>query len=188
MTAQEVADAQRYERAKVVLDKVSPDSKGKQGVAAADPKWSGRGYNPKTGGVIVWRVGADQDQAGDARYRALATADVPVEVRPALVSHDDYQRIRDALADDLAKVGGPAKVDIPVRGINIEHNAEVLDGATPGRVEIYVLPGKLTPELEEFILATYVDPVLDRSKAVVLEKEMDTPSSLNAAAAMRGKR
>jgi hypothetical protein len=124
------------------------------------------GYDKRTGGVVVWRVGGGRSPQADARYTALATADVPVTVRDALVSEKDWERVLHAINRDMMKLMAEG---IEVTGSQIENSR--LDGVPPGRVQINV--AHLTPAIEETLLSRCADTTIGRSKVMVVEKEND---------------
>jgi hypothetical protein len=142
-----------------VFERAHNVGKGDNGFAFA-------GYDKRTGGVVVWRVGGGKSPQADARYTALATPDVPVTVRAALVSEKDWERIIHAIDRDLMKLKAEG---IEVTGSQIENGR--LDGVPPGRVQINV--AHLTPAIEETLLSRYADTTLGRSKVMVVEKEND---------------
>jgi hypothetical protein len=132
---------------------------------AADDAYFSVGYDRATGGVLVWRVGGAQPPEIAALYTALATPDVPVTVRDALVSWKQAKTIMDALTRDASALRAEG---IMLITIGVAHEG-VPEGRRPGRVEIGV--SNLTPAIAEKLLQRYADPTIGRDKVVVVEKE-----------------
>lgn len=162
------AAMERQLRAGPVLEMVDNIAHGR-GIAA-DVAYAVHMYDQKTGGVVVWRVGGASD-AGAARYTALATADIPVTVRDALVSEKDLMSVGQKISDDRAWWTAEG-----IKFASAGMEQEGLVGGTrltPGR--IYIGVEGLTPEIEEKMLQRYADTTLGRDKVIVIPHLRVTP-------------
>lgn len=155
LSGAERAAAERSDRATPVLDKAR--QLGESADAAA---YAGEGYDPATARVIVWRVGGNNVDADP--YKALATADVPVTVKDALVSERDKEALYRAVADDMDSLAAEG-IEITTVGLTY------ITAATPQPLQIGVKPGTLTPAIAETLLSRYADKIIGRDKVVVTE-------------------
>jgi hypothetical protein len=155
----------KEERAHPVIDRAREVGE------ATDDAYFIFGYNQATGGVFVWRVGGGKSPQADARYKALATSEVPVTVLDALVSWKQAKSVMDAVVRDAQALRAEG---IMLNSAGVESEG-ILDGVRPGRVEIGVRD--LTPAQAETLLQRYADSTIGRDKVVVVERADIVPLS-----------